>query len=171
MDLAFRRPSPVECEAHSSGVSEKRDNKWSLYAPPSGLGRRDEDCDSAVRQLFMILTLLGPLFKPPFLGVVLDSSISAAYMPEIENKKPPSSPNAIFVIANSFEDLDIRRRLIGKQDGFLPSHTDTAQKLTEILDYDRQQEKEIIEIVIDKAPVGFRTALADIERLKLVGKS
>jgi len=27
MDFAFRRPCPVECEAYSSGVSEKQNNK------------------------------------------------------------------------------------------------------------------------------------------------
>jgi len=45
MDFAFRRPCPVECEAYSSGVSEKQNNKSFLcdlsacpVAPEDGTG-------------------------------------------------------------------------------------------------------------------------------------
>jgi len=45
MDFAFRRPCPVECEAYSSGVSEKQSNKSFLcdhracpVAPGDGTG-------------------------------------------------------------------------------------------------------------------------------------
>lgn len=90
-------------------------------------------------------------------------------MPEIENKKPPPSPNVMFGIANSFEDLDTRRRLIGKRHGFIPYHTGTAPKLTEVLNHDR--EEEIIGIVIDKSHARLLRALADVGWLRLVGNS
>jgi hypothetical protein len=53
----------------------------------------------------------------------------------------------------------MRRRLIEKQDSLIPYHTDTAQKLTEILDSDREQEEEIIEIISDKIHARLLPAL------------
>ena len=57
--FAFRRPCPVECEAYSSGVSEKQKNK-----------KLCDLCDSAVNHLLLKTLLESPYATP--LRVVID---------------------------------------------------------------------------------------------------